>query len=278
MSNRKQTMNNQQGVIIIPARYGSTRFKGKPLAPILGVSMLERTYKVANLASQAIKGCKIYVATDNEEIQKHAESFGAEVLLTDESCNTGSDRAFQAVSRLETKPSYVINLQGDAPLTPASFIEKMIKTLLDNTSIDVVTPATQLSWQALDKLREQKASTPFSGTTVITNANGQAVWFSKKILPAIRKEKEFRAKSLLSPVKRHIGLYGFRFEALDAFVKLAPGFYEELEGLEQLRLLENGLTIRVIDVDYQGLPEMSGIDTPEDLKRAEELLKAFEGA
>jgi 3-deoxy-manno-octulosonate cytidylyltransferase (CMP-KDO synthetase) len=269
-------MTTNQGVIIIPARFGSTRFQGKPLHPILGVSMLERTYHVAKVASLAIDGCQVFIATDDDRIKAHAERFGAKVIMTDEQCLTGSDRAFQAASRLEVQPSYVINLQGDAPLTPPHFIEMMLKALINNPEMDVVTPVTTLSWQALDALREQKTLTPFSGTTVITNARNQALWFSKNIIPAIRKEERLRALSEQSPVKRHIGLYGFRYKALKTFVSLPAGHYEELEGLEQLRLLEHDLVIQTVEVNYQGLPEMSGIDTLEDAKRAEALLSAYE--
>ena len=103
---------------------------------------------------------------------------------------------------------------------------------------------------------------------------GRAFWFSKNIIPAIRKEAALRAASDLSPVYRHIGLYGYSYTALEKYVTLKPGIYEELEGLEQLRALENGMSIQCVTVDYKGRPSMSGIDSPEDLARAERLLQS----
>lgn len=264
---------SKKGVIIIPARYQSTRFPGKPLYPILGQSMLSRVYDVALKASKLVNDCQVYIATDDDRICEHAKTFNANVLMTDSDLKTGSDRVYQAATRLDFTPDYVINLQGDAPLTPAHFVEKLIYELENDDSIDTVTPVTRLTWVALDKLRQQKKETPFSGTTAVLNDKNQALWFSKNILPAIRKEKEMRLDSELSPVYRHIGLYGFKFKALEKFVTLKESVYEKLEGLEQLRLIENGFSIKACIVDYNDLPAMNGIDTLEDAKRCEILLQ-----
>jgi 3-deoxy-manno-octulosonate cytidylyltransferase (CMP-KDO synthetase) len=139
--------------------------------------------------------------------------------------------------------------------------------------VDIATPAVQLSWKALDALREAKKTTPFSGTTII-EVGGRAVWFSKNILPAIRKEAALRETQPLSPVLRHIGLYGFRRAALERFTQLPQSHYEGLEGLEQLRALENGMSTAIVKV---GPPRISspGIDTKDDLKRAEALIAAY---
>ncbi len=144
--------------------------------------------------------------------------------------------------------------------------------MLANPNVDVATPIVNLSWDELDVLRERKQSLPFSGTTVTIDNQGQALWFSKQIIPAIRKEPQLRQASQDSPVYRHIGLYGYRTPILEKFVQLPEGRYEALEGLEQLRLLENGINIQTVLVNYNDLPGMAGVDTPEDAKKTEQLL------
>lgn len=166
----------------------------------------------------------------------------------------------------------MINLQGDAPLTPPDFIAALIKSY-EQAPTDVVTPVTQLTWEQLDNLRKNKETTPFSGTTAVFNeSTGKAFWFSKNIIPAMRKEEALREKSPLSPIYRHIGLYGYARDMLRRFNDLPEGTFENLEGLEQLRILENGFDIRCVTVDYRGRPSMSGVDSPEDIARCEKLL------
>ncbi len=261
-----------RSIIVIPARYGSTRFPGKPLTMIAGKTLLQRVYEVACAATLKMSDVKIFVATDDDRIQDHALELGAEVVMTPEDCKTGSDRALAACSQLETLPEIVVNLQGDAPLTPPHFVTAIINSLVNNPECDVATPVAQLSWDALDDLRENKLQRPFSGTTSIVDNNNNALWFSKQIIPALRQEEKLRQSQKLSPIFRHIGLYGYRFAALQKFVSLPEGNYEALEGLEQLRFLENGLTIKAVKVDYGQFPSMSGVDTPEDAKKAEQLL------
>lgn len=266
-------MMNKKIAVIIPARYGSSRFPGKPLAQISGKSMLQRVHDVAKLATKNIQHADVYISTDDERIKEHAQSLGAQVVMTTEDCQTGSDRALNACAQLSDIPDIVINLQGDAPLTPPAFVQSLITTLLSDTEIDVATPIVQLSWPALDSLRQRKQTNPFSGTTAIIDKQQNALWFSKQIIPAIRNEQKLRNSQPLSPIFRHIGLYGYQFSALKKFVHLPEGYYEQLEGLEQLRMLESGLKIKTIKVDYQNYPSMSGVDTPEDLKLAEALIE-----
>ncbi len=258
--------------IIIPARYGSTRFPGKPLAQLAGRSVLAHVYE---LSKQAALGTdtSVHITTDDDRIEAEALQLGASVLRTTADCKTGTDRVMQAASLLDVRPDFVINMQGDAPLTPPDFLSAIISAAETNDA-DIVTPVTQLSWGELDTLRQSKTGTPFSGTTATLTAEGKALWFSKNIIPAIRKEAEMRTASPLSPVFRHIGLYGYRLSSLERYAALPVGVYEELEGLEQLRALENGMTIQCVRVDYKGRPAMTGIDSPEDLARAERLLNA----
>jgi len=173
---------------------------------------------------------------------------------------------------MSVKPDFILNMQGDAPLTPPDFLRAMIDAFIASPC-DCITPVTQLSWEQLDTRRPQKVTTPFSGTTAVFNEQtGHAFWFSKNIIPALRNENKLRTLSDKSPIYRHIGLYGYSQATLEKFIQLPESTFEKLEGLEQLRLLENGYSIRCIPVDYQGRANMSGIDSPEDIVRAEELL------
>ncbi len=262
--------------IIIPARYASTRFPGKPLAILGGKSMLARVYDHAYEAVQGLNNATLAVATDDERIAEHCEENGMQFVMTSPDCKTGTDRVMEAIEKLPQKPDFIINAQGDAPFTPPDFMRAMLDDFLQNPDVDLITPVVRLTWDALDKLRKNKHVTPFSGTTAVLDARRHALWFSKNIIPAMRKEDQLRQiDPIFSPVYRHIGLYGYRTASLEKYTSLPEGVYESLEGLEQLRFLENGMTVRCVIVDYKGRPSMSGIDSPEDLLRAEELLKAY---
>ena len=258
-----------KSLIVVPARYGSTRFTGKPLALLNGVSMVRRTADIAQRAAKNVDNCDYVVATDDKRIAEHCEKYGISVVLTATDSPTGSDRALSAVKKYMQDADFVVNLQGDAPFTSVSSVIAVLKAL--GGGAQVATPYTQLSWDALDKLRAQKCETPFSGTCVLVGQDNRALMFSKNIIPAIRCEDEMRAKSPLSPVCRHIGLYGYRVDVLERFVGWPQSHYEKLEGLEQLRLLENGVPIDCVRVEPAQI-ETSGIDTPEDLKRAGALM------
>lgn len=259
--------------IIIPARYGSTRFPGKPLAKIGGKTMLERVVEIGRKAAHG-KDIALAVATEDERIADHCKKIGVECVMTSENCATGSDRVLEAANTLGGF-DVTIGLQGDAPFTPLEAIEKIIEAFEKNPALSVVTPIVKLRWDELDALREQKKTTPFSGTTCIRADDGRAVWFSKNIIPAIRKEDRSNA---FSPVYQHLGLYGFRKDVLEQFVSWPQGHYEQLEGLEQLRLLENGVCIQTVIVSVDAGLAQAGIDSPEDLERAEKLLAAQDAA
>lgn len=259
-------------LIVIPARYGSTRLPGKPLAMIAGQTLLQRVVAIARAAAGADPDIRLVVATDDERIGAHAESLGAAWVMTSPDCPTGTDRALEAVQKTDFPADFVINLQGDAPLTPPDFVTALIRSYQTRPT-DIVTPAVQLTWDELDRLRAQKKETPFSGTTAVFDAEtGKAHWFSKNILPAIRKESALRETATLSPVWRHIGLYGYSRKMLDLFVGLPKGRFEEMEGLEQLRALEQGYQITCVPVDYKGRANASGVDSPQDIARTEALI------
>ncbi|HEU5046824.1 MAG TPA: manno-octulosonate cytidylyltransferase [Rickettsiales bacterium] len=263
---------SQYTAIIIPARFASTRLPGKPLAVIAGKSMLQRVVEIARAAAKHQPDISVTVATDDARIEEHCKAIGVDFVQTDPACASGTDRIASAVRQFSRKPDFVLNLQGDAPLTPPDFLQSMIDAFY-RAPCDMVTPVTQLSWQELDKLREQKQRTPFSGTcAVFDEKTGHAFWFSKNIIPAIRSEEKLRVKDSLSPVYRHIGLYGYSPAMLETYGTLPPGRFEQMEGLEQLRAIENGYTIRCVPVDYRGRASMSGVDSPEDITRAEALI------
>lgn len=257
--------------IIIPARYGSSRFPGKPLVNLGGQSMLSRVVDIANKAASSLKNVTVAVATEDDRIAKHCEEIGVPCVMTSATCKTGSDRVLEAAQILGGDYDFVVGLQGDAPFTPVEAPFKIIQAFISDPSLEVVTPVVKLRWAELDALRESKKITPFSGTTCVMDSKGKALWFSKLVLPAIRKEAR---EDEFSPVHQHIGLYGFRFDILKKFVNLPEGVYEKLEGLEQLRLIENGISIQTITLDVEPGIAQAGIDSPEDVARAEKLLSS----
>lgn len=257
-------------LIVIPSRYASTRFPQKPLHIISGQSLLARVASIARLCAERDAQVSYVVATDHETIQKHAIELGFPVVMTDPNLPSGTDRALAAANQVAPDAEFIVNLQGDAPFTPPSYISAIIEAGRA-TTLDAVTPVVQMGWDDLDELRERKRETPFSGTTCILNADSEALWFSKNILPAMRKESQLRETCEASPVWRHIGLYGYKRRALEAFVALDEGHYESLEGLEQLRFLENGMRIQAVRVPAAP-SAMWGIDTPQDATHAEMLI------
>lgn len=262
-------------LIVIPARYASTRFPGKPLAKIAGKEMLLRVWENAQKAAAKFDGCQAVVATDDERIMDFCRSHNIEAVMTSVNCPTGTDRVIEAAEKMPEMPEFVVNLQGDNPICPTWFVEAVINEYYKNDRVETVTPVVNLSWEELDKLREHKKETPFSGTTAVFNAEGDAFYFSKNIIPAIRKEEKVRDAMETSPVYRQVGLYGYRLDVLRKIARLPEGVYEKLEGLEQLRWIENGIKVRCVKVDYRNFGKMaslSGVDSPEDVARVEAVI------
>lgn len=211
------------------------------------------------------------VATDHADIAAHAESLGCAAVMTPRELSSGSARALAAARSLASPPEIVVNLQGDSPFLPVEAVRETLRGLR-GSDCAVATPVVQLSWAALDALRDHKRGSPFSGTTCARGAGGRALWFSKTILPAMRDEAALR-RAEPSPVWRHIGLYAFRYAALERFEALPPSPHELLEGLEQLRLLENGIAMLTVPIPPPRF-DISGIDTEADIARAEALIAA----
>ncbi len=262
-------------LIAIPARYGSSRFPGKPLVKINGKEMLLRVWEIAKQAAAKFPNgvVECAVGTEDQRIIDFCKNHNIICYMTAENCLTGTDRVREVMEYGE-KPEFVVNLQGDNPFCSAEFVAAIIKAYLQDNLVQVVTPVAQLSWAELKQLREHKKITPFSGTCAIVDPNTkQAIWFSKNIIPAIRQEDSYRKQNTKSPVLQHIGLYGYTAQTLIKIANLPETQYEHCEGLEQLRFLENGIKIKVVEVELDGSNIISGIDSPEDLARAEELFR-----
>lgn len=270
--------------IIIPARYKSTRLPGKPLALIAGQTMIQRVWSIAQHVCGLYKAhtnirISACVTSEDERIIHYCEQQAITCLLTSPECRSGTERVAHASLKLDPAPDFIVNLQGDNALCPPWFIDALIQRYLiyrsqpdDQRQPAVFTPYVQLDWQALDRLREIKQSTPFSGTCVVFNSEERAFWFSKNIIPAIRGEQKLRQTQTLSPVCRHIGLYGYDAAALQKIIALEETSYEALEGLEQLSFLEADIPIFMVETDYRGRQGMTGIDSAEDIERAEKII------
>ena len=255
-------------VIVIPARYGSSRFPGKPLVSVAGKSLLERVWRIG----QAVSGVDaVVVATDDERLQNHARAFGAEVVMTPASCRNGTERTHAALVSMGVHPRIVVNLQGDAVLTPPWIISALIDEMLNNPEVRIATPAVQLEREAYESMVQMKGRGVVSGTTVTFNVKGDAMYFSKGIIPFIRSSPDNLEVASKTPVYQHIGLYAFTSESLHQYVALAPGQFESVEQLEQLRALEHGIPVRVVQVSMRGRT-MWSIDNPEDVPRTEEII------
>ena len=259
-------------LLVIPARWASTRLPGKPLVEIAGRALIDRVVDVARRAAALAERLDVLVATDDERIADRARALGCEVAMTDPAIGSGSARAHAAASGRAPAPApaIVVNLQGDAPFVAPATIAALIGALRESPR-EVATPVARLGWDALDRLREHKRDAPFSGTTCTRLPDGRALWFSKAIIPAIRDEAGLRARAAMSPVHRHLGVYAYRLHALARFEATAPTPYEQLEGLEQLRFLESGVDILTVLVEAPR-HDMGGIDTPEDVALAERLI------
>lgn len=263
-------------LIVIPARYASSRLPGKPLIKIAGIEMIKRVASIAQYICCKNEDCDYVVATDNELIQDFCKEQEMNVVMTSEDCQNGTERCWDAVQRLQVTPKLIINLQGDNPLCPPWIIQDIINQWRSYKA-DVYTPCVQLDWNEYDKLKKDKETTPFSGTTVLVDKKGYALAFSKNIIPAVRKEEKARQQLLLSPVRRHVGLYAYTYDTLKDYSNSDESVYEQgyIEGLEQMRFLYNGLKIKMVDVDYRGRETAAGVDSPEDLERVELIIAKY---
>lgn len=231
---------------IIPARWASTRFPGKPLYPILGKPLLQHTWERC-LKAKSVS--QVIVATDDMRIAEAAFEFGAEVTLTSAKHPSGTDRLAEVAARLRGV-KHVINVQGDEPAIDPRLIDRLVKTLQSHPKLEMVTAACPFP-------EEGEALNP-NNVKVVTALDGRALYFSRSPIPFDRDKN-----SRLQPLW-HIGLYGYRRDFLAQFVRWKPTPLEQTEKLEQLRALEHGASIQVVTTKSHGV----GVDTPEDVHRA----------
>lgn len=240
-------------IAIIPARYASTRFPGKPLAVIGGVTMIERVYRQTQLAVD-----RVVVATDDDRIYEAVRSFGGEAIMTGTHHQTGTDRIFEAYTKLGERFDVVINVQGDEPFIDPKQIQTL-KACFDASQVDIAT-----------LVKPFPLGTPYAeienpnSPKVVVNLQGEAMYFSRSPIPYLRGVEQAQWSSKHTFLK-HVGLYAYRSDVLARITSMSQAPNELNESLEQLRWLENGLRIRVGTTDTETI----AIDTPEDLKRAE---------
>ena len=241
--------------IIIPARYASTRYPGKPLVSLKGVSgvsrtLIERSVRAARAAVEDLGGdIPIFVATDDERISDEAKRIGADVIMTSESCRNGTERVAEAVKNAGLDHPIVVNLQGDAPLTPAGFVTALVKAMREDEKRLIATPILRCDEEAVRNFIADRAAGRVGATTVVSNKLGQAMYFSKEVIPFTNGQGVVKGEV---PVFHHVGLYAYRPQALAAYMAWEQGPLETLEGLEQLRFLENGHPVDAIEVFAPG--------------------------
>ena len=240
-------------VAVIPARYQSKRFHGKPLALIAGKPMIQHVV-------QQTKACpevdEIYVATDDQRIYECVRGFGGTAIMTSENHQSGTDRIAEAVETIHCADrDIVVNIQGDQPIFQPSMLTDLIQALIKNPTIPMST--------LMHKIRDDKELHDTNKVKVVVDINGCALYFSRSPIPFYRDEtskKTFHYK--------HLGLYAYRKEFLLAFTKLSYGLLEHAEKLEQLRALEHGFKIKVVETIFDSIE----VDTPEDIKQVEQNL------
>jgi len=257
-------------LIAIPARYSSTRYPGKPLAMLRGAdgksrSLIERSWR----AACEVEGVdRIVVATDDDRIRFAAEAFGAEVVMTSSECANGTERCGEAHEILGGGYDVVVNLQGDAPLTPHWFIEDLVASLLRDSSAGVATPVLRCDGAALNGLLDDRRAGLVGGTTAVFSSDLHALYFSKEVIPFTSETYQDDEQT---PVFHHVGAYAYRSNALAAFPGWRAGPLESLEGLEQLRFLENGQKVLCVEVEAKGR-QFWELNNPEDVPKIEEML------
>ena len=262
-----------KSIVVVPARYASTRYPGKPLVMLRGAdgvgrSLVERSW----MAARAVPGiARVLVATDDDRIAAHARDFGAEVAMTSPDCRNGTERCADVLEQLAEAPDLVINLQGDAPLTPPAFVSALIDAMAGRPDIAVATPVLRCGAEALRRFREDRQAGRVGGTTTVFDRAGRALYFSKEVIPF---SDGIEPAAGPVPVFHHVGLYAYRPGALRAYRDWPPGQLEALEGLEQLRFLENGTPVLCVEVEAQGRVFWE-LNNPVDVARLESAMAAM---
>lgn len=239
---------------IIPARYASTRFPGKPLIDIMGKSMLQRVYEQT---SKSKKLTSVVIATDDERIATHAKSFGAKVVMTKTEHPSGTDRCFEAYKNTGEEFDYIINIQGDEPFIDPSQIDLLANICDGNTELATL----------MIKCNSHEVLFDMGEVKITLNTQNEALYFSRMVIPFIKgvDQKEWHKHFNYF---RHVGMYAYRKDVLEKVTKLQPSSLEKAESLEQLRWLENGFKIKCAET----LHDSHCIDTPEDVEKVIKLM------
>ncbi len=236
-------------ICVIPARYGSTRFEGKPLVEICSKTMIQRVYEQVKKA-RSVEG--VYIATDDDRIRIKAESFGAKVIMTSRNHTCGIDRIAEAVQNIEGE--IILNVQGDEPLIAPEALDAVIKPLVEDPDIKMATLITPIS--------DESAYHDPNIVKAVRDKNDFALYFSRALIPYSREGN-------VTGVFKHIGVYAYRRDSLLAISRMEPTSYEKVEKLEQLRALENGYKIKLVETTYNPV----SVDVPADVARVENILR-----
>lgn len=257
--------------IIIPARYASTRYPGKPLVPLRGAdgvskTLIQRSWECAS----AVPGCAgVWVATDDDRIAAEVERFGGQVAMTSPDCANGTERCAEAISQIGEVADVVVNLQGDAPLSPTLAVQRLANRLAEDESAAMATPAVACSRSTYEHLLADRAAGRVGGTTVVFNRAHRALYFSKEVIPYVPAAE---AGEAVVPVHLHLGLYAYRRAALERYRNAPPSRLEQLEGLEQLRFFDLDMPISIVEIEPLDWDPIE-LNNPEDVPVIERILQ-----
>ena len=256
-------------VILIPARYQSSRYPGKPLVALKGASgsakpLIQRSVEAARRVP-GVSG--VFVTTDDERIADACTGFGVGVIMTSPQCRNGTERCAEALAQLHGT-DVVINFQGDALLTPPGYVEALMARMEADRDALVATPAMRLRSEEVRLLAAEEAAGRVGGTSVVTDAQGYALYFSKRLIPYLPAGG---LDGAMSPVRLHVGVYAYRPEALERYAAMPVSELEQLEGLEQLRFLAGGVRMAVVEVETPPFA-LRELNNPEDVAPIEQAL------
>lgn len=255
-------------LIAIPARYASTRYPGKPLVTLRGPDGEKTLIRRSWEAAMAVRDIdRVVVATDDSRIADHAQGFGAEVVMTSSEARNGTERCAE-VAALLPGHDIVVNLQGDAPLTPSWFVEELVKGLSGDPEAAIATPVLRCTGSMVQGFLDDRRAGRVGGTTAVFGAQNRALYFSKEVIPFTGRTYPPDAPT---PVFHHVGVYAYRPAALQAYPSWPIGPLEELEGLEQLRFLENGHAVLCVEVEARGRAFWE-LNNPSDVEVLEAML------
>ena len=258
-------------IIIIPARYASSRYPGKPLVCLKlpngeTKSLIELTWRAAGKVKNVHD---IFIATDDTRIATAVRAFGAKVIMTSSQCRNGTERCAEAVDNAKLDADLIINFQGDAPLTPPWFVESLIQAMDKDNKPIMATPVVRLDRLTYSHFLEDRKKGLVGGTTAVFGVDNYALYFSKEVIPFVDTEKLSMESDI--PVFHHVGVYAYRSNALNSYVEWPIGELEKLEGLEQLRFLENNQLVKCVSVSARGRVFWE-LNNPDDVGRIEKAI------